>query len=260
MSVAETLRSVPLFSMLREGDIERITLAARERTYPKNSVIVFEDDPGDALYVVVSGQVKVVLTAEDGREVILSVRDHGDFFGEMSLIDDEPRSAHVIAMEDAKLLVLRRDDFQKCLAEIPQIAVGLLRAMCTRLRQADDKIGGLVLLDVPGRVARLLLDMADENDGSQITKRVTHHMIAQMIGSSRETVSRTMRNMVDNALITASRKMITIQNRDALETAAGRSARVRARQDFRYTGQNDRRREPVPGSAPRPRFSGGPIR
>ena len=132
--------------------------------------------------------------------------------------------------------------------------------MCTRLRQADDKIGGLVLLDVPGRVARLLLDMADENDGSQITKRVTHHMIAQMIGSSRETVSRTMRNMVDNALITASRKMITIQNRDALETAAGRSARVRARQDFRYTGENDRRREPFPGSAPGSRLSGGPIR
>ena len=117
-----------------------------------------------------------------------------------------------------------------------------------------------MLLDVPGRVARLLLDMADENDGSQITKRVTHHMIAQMIGSSRETVSRTMRNMVDNALITASRKMITIQNRDALETAAGRSARVRARQDFRYTGQNDRRREPLPGSPPGSRFSGGPIR
>ena len=257
MSVAETLRSVPLFSQLREGDIDRISQAARERTYPKNSVIVFEDDPGDALYVVVTGQVKVVLTAEDGREVILSVRDQGDFFGEMSLIDDEPRSAHVIAMEDARLLVLRREDFQKCLTDIPQIAVGLLRAMCTRLRQADDKIGGLVLLDVPGRVARLLLDMADENDGVQITKRVTHHMIAQMIGSSRETVSRTMRNMVDNGLITASRKMITIQNREALETAAGRSPRIRVRQEFRYTGENDRRRESMTGSAPGSRFSGG---
>src|SRR5207247_954755 len=82
------------------------------RAYPKNSVILFEDDPGDALYVVAKGQVKVVLIGEDGREVILSVLGEGEFFGEMALIDDEPRSAHVIAMEDSTLYVLRREDFQ----------------------------------------------------------------------------------------------------------------------------------------------------
>ena len=253
MSVSDTLRTIPLFSQLREGDIERISQATRERTYPRNSVILFEDDPGDALYVVVAGQVKIVLTAEDGREVILSVRDQGDFFGEMSLIDEEPRAAHVIAMEDAKLFVLRRDDFQKILQDVPQIGLGLLRALCTRLRQADDKIGGLVLLDVPGRVARLLLDMAD---GVQITKRVTHHMIAQMIGSSRETVSRTMRNMVDQGLITASRKLITLKNREALETAAGRNPPVR--RSFRFDGTNDRRRGTwSPAGRGSPRLSGG---
>lgn len=241
MSVVDTLRGIPLFSDLRGGDLERLALAARERSYPKNSVIVFEDDPGDALFVVVSGQVKVVLTAEDGREVILSVRDAGDFFGEMSLIETEPRSAHVIAMEDARLLVLRREDFQKCLGEIPQIAVGLLRAMCRRLRQADDKIGGLVLLDVPGRVAGLILDMADENDGVHITKRITHHMIAQMIGSSRETVSRTMRSMVENSLIEASRKKISIIDRRALEVAAGRAPLERPSSGFEFDGENDRR-------------------
>jgi len=242
MSVVDTLRSIPLFSELREGDLDRLGLAARERSYPKNSVILFEDDPGDALYVVVSGQVKVVLTAEDGREVILSVRDRGDFFGEMSLIDEEPRSAHVIAMEDARLLVLRREDFQRCLLEIPQIGLGLLRAMCRRLRQADDKIGGLVLLDVPGRVAGLILDMADDNDGIHITKRITHHMIAQMIGSSRETVSRTMRNMVENELIEASRKKISVLNRRALEIAAGRVSRDDTGRDYSFDGVNDRRR------------------
>jgi CRP/FNR family cyclic AMP-dependent transcriptional regulator len=239
MSVVDTLRGIPLFNELRGGDIERLSLAARERSYPKNSVILFEDDPGDALFVVVSGQVKVVLTAEDGREVILSVRDQGDFFGEMSLIDTEPRSAHVIAMEDARLVVLRREDFQKCLSEIPQIAVGLLRALCRRLRQADDKIGGLVLLDVPGRVAGLLLDMADDNDGVTITKRITHHMIAQMIGSSRETVSRTMRSMVEQSVIEASRKKISILNRPVLETSAGRAHSGGAA--FSFDGGNDRR-------------------
>lgn len=222
MSVADSLRAVPLFSQLREDDIERISQVARERSYPKNSVIVFEDDPGDALYVVLAGQVKVVLVGEDGREVILSTMSMGDFFGEMSIIDDEPRSATVIAMEDSNLLVVRREDFQRQLEASPRIAIGLLRALCKRLRQADNKIGGLVLLDVPGRVARLLVEMADENDGEHITRKVTHHMIAQMIGSSRETVSRTMRSLTDQGLVEVTREAIIIRDRQALKRAAGR--------------------------------------
>jgi CRP/FNR family cyclic AMP-dependent transcriptional regulator len=96
---------------------------------------------------------------------------------------------------------------------MPMIATGLLRALCKRLRQADSKIGSLVLLDVPGRVARLLLEMADESDGTNITQRLTHHMIAQMIGSSRETVSRTMRDLVSQNLIEVSRKTVRIPDR-----------------------------------------------
>ena len=222
MSVADILRAVPLFADLQDEEIERISLNARNRTYPKGSVIVFEDDPGDALYVVVSGKVKVVLTGDDGREVILATLTDNDFFGEMSLIDDEPRSAHVIAMDDADLLVLRREDFQKRLHETPRIAIGLLGALCKRLRLADKKIGGLALLDVSGRVARLLVEMADENDGVTVRRAITHHTIAQMIGSSRETVSRSISNMVDQGLIGVTRTAITIKNRPALEAAAGR--------------------------------------
>lgn len=221
MSLAETLRHVPLFANLTEEELGRVSDAARERSYPKNSVILFEDDPGDALYVVLRGRVKVVLIGEDGREVILSVLSDGDFFGEMSLIDDEPRSAHVIAMEDSNLLVLRREDFQQALQDHPRIALGLLRALSRRLRRADEKIGSLVLLDVLGRVARLLLELADEHDGVTITRRVTHHTIAQMIGSSRETVSRTMRDLADRGLIEVSRRSIVIRDRPAMESAAG---------------------------------------
>ncbi|MCH8937399.1 MAG: Crp/Fnr family transcriptional regulator [Gemmatimonadetes bacterium] len=241
MAVGANLQSIPLFAHLREEDVNRISRFARDRSYPKNSVIVFEEDPGDSLYVVMSGQVKVVLIGEDGREVILSTPSKGDFFGEMSLIDDQPRSAHVIAMEDSQLLVLRREDFHQCLSEMPGIAIGLLRAMCKRLRQADNKIGGLVLLDVPGRVARLLLELADENDGEHITKRITHHLIAQMIGSSRETVSRTMRSLVDRGLIEVSRSKIKLCDREILETAAGRDTMGPA-QRFHYDGKHDRRR------------------
>ena len=221
MSLTDVLKRVPLFSDLSEAELARFAEVTREREYPKNSVILFEDDPGDALYIVSSGQVKVVLIGEDGREVILSVMGDGDFFGEMSLIDDEPRSAHVIAMKDSQLLVLRRDDFQARLEENPRIALKLLRVLVQRLRRADEKIGGLVLLDVNGRVAQLLLDLSAESGGPKITRRLTHHTIAQMIGSSRETVSRAMRELVDRGTIEVSRREITIKNADALRSMTG---------------------------------------
>ncbi len=221
MSVATALQAIPLFEHLADDELRRMAELTRQRKYPKGSVILFEDDPGDALYVVASGHVKVVLIGEDGREVILATLADGDFFGEMSLIDDKPRSAHVIAIESSNLLVLRRDDFQRCLEETPRIAIGLLKALTKRLRSADSKIGGLVLLDAMGRVARLLLEMADENDGVAISKKVTHHQMAQMIGSSRETVSRTMRTLAEGKLIEVAGKTIKVLDRVAMETAAG---------------------------------------
>jgi CRP/FNR family cyclic AMP-dependent transcriptional regulator len=221
MSAADVLKRVPLFSDLSEAELARFAEVTREREYPRNSVILFEDDPGDALYIVSSGQVKVVLIGEDGREVILSVLGDGDFFGEMSLIDDEPRSAHVIAMKDSHLLVLRRDDFQLQLQQHPSVALKLLRVLVQRLRRADEKIGSLVLLDVNGRVAQLLLDLGEESGGPRITRKLTHHTIAQMIGSSRETVSRAMRELVERGLIAVNRREITIIDRDALRAMTG---------------------------------------
>ncbi len=221
MSTVDDLKRVPLFSDLSAAELARFADVTREREYPKNSVILFEDDPGDALYVVSGGQVKVVLIGEDGREVILSVLNDGDFFGEMSLIDDEPRSAHVIAMRDSRLLVLRRDDFQQQIQQHPSIALKVLKVMVQRLRRADAKIGGLVLLDVNGRVAKLLLDLADESGGPRITRKLTHHTIAQMIGSSRETVSRAMRELVERGLIDVTRREITVRDREGLSALAG---------------------------------------
>src|SRR5437899_10571979 len=146
MSAADVLKRVPLFSDLSEAEISRFAEVTREREYPKNSVILFEDDPGDALYIVSTGQVKVVLIGEDGREVILSVLGDDDFFGEMALIDEEPRSAHVIAMEDSNLLVIRREDFQAILQQSPGIPMGRLRELSRHLLPVDEKVGSLVLL------------------------------------------------------------------------------------------------------------------
>jgi CRP-like cAMP-binding protein len=220
----EVLKKVPLFASLPEQELVPFAELVRERSYPKGSVILFEDDQGDSLYLLAAGQVKVVLIGEDGREIILSVLREGSFFGEMALLDDQPRSAHVIAMEDASLLVLRREDFQAQLKHSPGVAVALLRELAGRLRRADEKIGSLVLLDVNGRVADLLLRMADEEGGIRITRKVTHHVIAQMIGSSRETVSRTMRDFVEKGWIQVGRKEIQLLDRPALEQAAGRAS------------------------------------
>src|SRR5438094_658234 len=220
MNTVDFLTTVPLFAGIDPAELAQLADVTREKQYPKGSVIVFEDDPGDALFVVREGRVKVVLVSEDGREVILGVLGVGEHFGELSLIDEQPRSAHVIAMEDANLIVLRREDFRKRVEENPSVAWSLLTELSRRLRRADDKIGGLVLLDVPGRIARLLLDLAEESGTNAIEKSLTHQTIAQMIGASRETVSRAMKDFQDAGWITVERRRIALADRAALEQRA----------------------------------------
>ncbi len=219
----EVLRSVPLFREVAEGDLRALAQLVRERSHPRGSLILTQGDPGEALFLIRSGQVKVSVLAEDGREVILSVLAPGSFFGEMALVDDEPRSAHVIAMEDTTLLQLRRDDFRARLRSSPELAVSLLRELSRRLRRADDTIASLMLLDVNGRVAHLLLDLAREEGGetgTKITRRLTHAAIGQMVGASRETVSRTMRTLVIRNVIAVTRREISLLDFPALRLAA----------------------------------------
>jgi CRP-like cAMP-binding protein len=217
---AEFLATVPLLSGLGAAELQRFAEDARERGYPKGTVILFEDEPGDSLFIVRGGQVKVVLVGEDGREVILGMLGVGSHFGELSLIDSRPRSAHVIAVEDSTLIVLRREDFRRRVEESPAVAWALMQELSRRLRRADEQIGSLVLLDVDGRIARLLLDAAGEGGTAIIERRLTHQTIAQMIGASRETVSRAMREFQERKLITVVRRQISIADRAGLEALA----------------------------------------
>jgi CRP/FNR family transcriptional regulator, cyclic AMP receptor protein len=219
-TTADFLATVPLFNGLDRTELQRFGELTREKFYPKGSVILFENDPGDSLFVVRQGRVKVVLIGEDGREVILGVLGVSEHFGELALIDDRPRSAHVIAMEDSHLLVLRREDFRRRVESSPAVAWSLLTELSRRLRRADEKIGGLVLLDVPGRIARLLLDLSEESGTNTIEKALTHQTIAQMIGASRETVSRAMKDFQDANWVTVERRRITLADRAALEQRA----------------------------------------
>jgi CRP/FNR family cyclic AMP-dependent transcriptional regulator len=219
-TTTDFLATVSLFKGLDAAELVKFAELLREKSYPKGSVILFEDDPGDALFVVRTGRVKVVLVAEDGREVILGILGVGEHFGELSLIDDQPRSAHVIAMEESTLLVLRREDFRRRVEANPSVAWSLLLELSRRLRRADGKIGSLVLLDVPGRIARMLLDVSDELGSDLIDKPLTHQTIAHLIGASRETVSRAMRDFQDSGWVTTERRRIRITDRAALERRA----------------------------------------
>jgi len=222
----DALRIVPLFRQVPEADLAAFAQLVRERRHSRGSLILSQGTPGDALFLIRSGQVKVGVVAEDGREVILSVLGPGSFFGEMALLDDEPRSAHVTAMEDTVLFVLRREDFRGRLTHSPELSISLLREISQRLRRADDTIASLMLLDVNGRIAHLLLELAREEGGAtgtRIGRRLTHESLGQMVGASRETVSRTMRNLVLRNVISVTRREITLLDPGALRLAAQES-------------------------------------
>jgi CRP-like cAMP-binding protein len=190
------IRSVSIFAELDDAGAAALERLARLRAYRTDEVVAAEGERGDALFVLARGRVKVALFGESGREVILSVfRTPGDFFGEMSLLDDEPRSATVVAMEPSTLLVLSRADFRAHLARHPKVAMQVMTELSRRLRRADGVIGDLALLDVLGRLAARLRSLADAEgeetpEGVLLPRRPTHAELAAMIGASRETVSR----------------------------------------------------------------------
>jgi CRP/FNR family cyclic AMP-dependent transcriptional regulator len=193
---------VPLFSGLPEGQLALLTRVVGRKAYPRNTTIIAAGDPTDALYIVISGRLKVMMSDDEGREVILAILGSGEFFGEMGLIDDAPRSATVIAIEPCELLTISKLDFKKCLSENFDIAMAVMRGLVKRLREADKKIGSLALMDVYGRVARLLMEMAEDVDGERVvTKKLPKQDIAKMIGASREMVSRVMKDLQTSGYI-----------------------------------------------------------
>jgi CRP-like cAMP-binding protein len=211
------LRSVSIFSDLDTAEVAALERLAEIREYADGAVIVSQEDPGDALYVLVRGKVKVVLYGESGREIILSIfKAPGDFFGEMSLLDGEPRSASVIADEPSRLLVLARRDFHAHLERHPRTALRVLTELSRRLRRADAVIGNLALLDVYGRLAGKLRELAaaegeETDDGVVLRQRPTQAEIAAMIGTSRETVSRALSDLARRGYVVMTGKRLVLR-------------------------------------------------
>ena len=230
-TTVDLLKGVELFSELNEEQLEMIANLVIVKNYNRDETVVLEgDDSVQALYLIATGSVQVYMTGVDGRETILSFLERGDFFGEMSLIDGEPRSASVRTVSDAKLLVIPRDSFLSLIRKSPEISMGLLSDLCKRLRKANKQIGSLSTMSVSGRVAGTLLNLMQErgvrvhtDNGTMVTvihNRPTQQQLADMSGTTRETVSRICSLLVRTNAIAMTGKDIVIFDEDVLQEKA----------------------------------------
>lgn len=210
---ATALRTIPIFSGLPVEHLEAICRLANMRRVPRGTTVVLAGDSTDFVYFVLNGSLKVLVGDEDGREVILTILGQGDVFGEMGVVDDSPRSATVVAVASSDLVVFSQADFRHILQTEFDVCLRLMGKLANRLRDADRKIESLALLDVYGRVARLLLEMAETVEGRKvIRKRISKNDIAKMIGASREMVSRVMKDLSTRGLIQESASGIVLED------------------------------------------------
>ena len=224
MSKTDHLRNVPIFTDLRDPDLNKIASKMVPRVYEKGQMILLEESMGETFFIITQGAVKVTRLSADGREVILAILGESDFFGEMSLLDGEGRSANIVANEDAKVLTLSRNDFLDCLESYPKIAIALLEELATRLRKSDQQIESLSLSDSEHRIGITLIRLATElgtiKQGHVTVKNLPYQQdIANMAGTSRETVSRTLKLLEDKKLVRRENRNLTIYNYDAFRQA-----------------------------------------
>ena len=205
--------NIALFNGLNEEEIIQISRHAKIKTYKKHQSIIAKGDTTDSLFLVLHGRLKVYLSDHDGKEVILAFLDQMDYFGELALLDQEPRSASVSTVEETKLAQISRQDFQKVLAKNHQITLNLLSTLARRNRLLAGNVGNLALLDVYGRVAKTLIAQAKEEYGQQITNKLTHQEIANLAGSSREMVSKIIKELKIGGYISIHEKRIIIHGK-----------------------------------------------
>jgi CRP/FNR family transcriptional regulator, cyclic AMP receptor protein len=214
------LRNVPIFAELEEKDLLRVVKLGTSQKYKKGNIVVLEQESGAALFVIITGKVKVVRMDEDGREVILSMFGPGEFFGEMSLLDGLARSASVVATVKSELFMIHRRDFLELLNEFPTVTISLLAELAMRLRKADMQIKSLSLKDAEGRVANVMLILADDvgifrKGKVEIDDLPLQQDIANMAGTSRETVSRMIHLFIEGGEVRMKGNKLIINDYEA---------------------------------------------
>lgn len=218
-----TIRRVPLFRDFAEAELSQVAATVSERRYGKHQFIVREGDPGDTFFIIVSGSVSVCRIAPDGRETILSILKEGDFFGEMSMFDSSLRSASIKTLTDVEVGAIQQEDFLLLLDRNPRIGRQLVIELSERLRAANALIAATTSQDIRARLASLLLNLADQfgeavTNGTRITLRLTNQEMANMIGTTRETVNRTLNRFWDDRLVDMRTSHVVIVEPDKLRS------------------------------------------
>jgi len=221
-SVADLgLARVVLFADLPETNLLGLARRLRRRRYARGAVVFLRGDPGDSLYIVTSGAIRIGLTSSEGKEMTLALRGPGEFFGELALLDGEPRSADAVAQEPSELLLLQRGDFLAMVEERPAVAIALLKVLSRRVRQGSQTVEDAAFLDVPARLAIAILRLLEaqgeaDTPGAAIHARLTQTELAGMVGTRRESVNRWLRFYEDQGLIRYERGQLTVLRPDGL--------------------------------------------
>jgi CRP/FNR family transcriptional regulator/CRP/FNR family cyclic AMP-dependent transcriptional regulator len=214
-SEATYLKQVSIFKGLNDEEALDLISVAKKRTFRPGEAIFHRDDPGQMLYIIKEGKVKICLISPDGQEISLVVFGKGEYFGEFSLLDGLPRSADAIALEKVECYTLQRADFHNVIMKKPRIAIQVMEVLCERLRKTDQQVEDLIVLDVYGRVAKKLLELAETHgvpgeNGILIDVRLTQQDLAAMVGASRESVNKVLGYFTDKEFITTDKHKITL--------------------------------------------------
>jgi len=222
-SPKDALKQVPLFSDLTDGELDILSEVVQVKNFDKSETIIHRYDEGDSFFAMISGKVKVVLTDDEGKEFIVKILQPAEFFGEISLLDGEPRSASVVAIEPTEAMVLHREDFLDQLKKHPEVAIKVMKVLGRRLRHSNENIESLVFLDVCGRLARILLDMANDTgteteEGIEIKVEQRRAEMASLVGTTRETLTRALKTLETMGYIVVKRNSFVITSTHGLRS------------------------------------------
>jgi CRP/FNR family cyclic AMP-dependent transcriptional regulator len=221
----DVLREAPLFEALNEEDARALRSDIVDVYLDRGERLFSEGDTGDKLYIILTGKIKLTKAAPDGRENLLSVHGPGEMFGELSLFDPIPRTSSASAVTNARLAAIAHDDLRTWLSTRPEVAMHLLQALAQRLRRINEVKADLVFTDVPGRVAKALLDLSDRfgvltPDGVQVNHDLTQEELAQLVGASRETVNKALADFAARGWIQLAAKSVLVTDTDRLRKRA----------------------------------------
>ncbi len=217
------LATLPFFAQMKPEELQELSARLKRRTYRPGETIFHKDDAGTTMYIINEGTVKISVPSEVGTEMILSILTNGEFFGELALFDGKPRSATVISAGLTEVFVLHRDDFIDFVSKHPHVSLGIISALSNRIRRTDNLVEDVVFLDIPARLAKKLLELSrthgkKQPDGSvQIELRLTQQDIANMLGTTRESVNRQLVAYQERGFISIDRQRITILKPKDLE-------------------------------------------